>query len=700
MEPRGDITKPGELDPVALGFMCGLEIHQQLDTGKLHSRMPSELFDYSIDEIPADWARSSRRLRASQGESGQVDVAARFEQRRNRSFVYIQPPNAGLIELDEAPPLEHDDEAIDIVLTMSGMMRAKPVSALQAMRKTVVDGSNTSGFQRTTLVATDGVVQTDKGNVGVDVICLEEDSARKLDTKPSSSGEVVYYTLDRLGMPLVEIATAPDIKSPEHARETALALGTLLRDTRKVRRGLGSIRQDLNVSIACGDRVEIKGCQDLDWIPRIISLEMSRQLHMYRLASELRSEAGLPPLPSDRSNDELPVENRVAAAAAARLPLDTNDLTEIFADCESEMVRKSLNSGSKVLAVSLSSFAGRLGAKQTDSEGAQLPRLGRELASAAKMAGVAGIFHSDELPSYGISSSEVEAVRGALSLSEEDAFVLCVAPEWQAELALESVVLRARLAYHRIPREVRNVVIRKGQPEDGTTTAMRPLPGGARMYPETDIPVIEITEDHWEIINEELPLTSEERRDRLQGTGVSDNQIDAILGSEMDDILMMGIEGDASGCPPLPAKAWASAILDNLRSEVADGTGRSEMEVPWQVLTLAIHARETGVVTREGVVPTARIIWLKGPPVDSDFDYRLEWYSNKANENGFSPAETGAVEAAVDEVLAENLDMIRDRGMGAMGPLMGAVMGKLGGAADGKIVSEILKQKISNIADE
>lgn len=700
MEPRGDISEPGELDPVALGFMCGLEIHQQLDTGKLHSRMPSELFDYSIDEIPEGWTRSSRRLRASEGESGQVDVAARFEQRRNRSFVYIQPPNAGLIELDEAPPLEHDDEAIDIVLTMAGMMGAKPVSALQAMRKTVVDGSNTSGFQRTTLVATDGKIQTDEGYVGVDVICIEEDSARKLDTKPSSSGEVVYYTLDRLGMPLVEIATAPDIKSPEHARETALALGTLLRDTRKVRRGLGSIRQDLNVSIACGDRVEIKGCQDLDWIPRIIRLEMARQLHMYRLATELRSEAGLPSLPTDRSEDELPVENRVAAAAAARLPLDTNDLTELFTNCESEMVRKSLDTGSKVLAVPLSGFAGRLGSKQTDSEGAQLPRLGRELASAAKMAGVAGIFHSDELPAYGISSSEVEVVREALALSERDAFVLCVAPKWQAELALESVVLRARLAYHRIPREVRNVVIRKGQPEDGTTTAMRPLPGGARMYPETDIPVVEITEEHWDSINGELPLTSEERRDRLQGTGVSDNQVDAILGSEMDDILMMGIEGDASGCPPLPAKAWASAILDNLRAEVADGSGRSETEVPWPVLKLAIHAREAGIVTREGVVPMARMLWLDGPSVDSDFDQSLEWFSTKVDENGFAPAETGAVEAAVDEVLAENADMIRERGMGAMGPLMGAVMGKLGGAADGKVVSSILKEKISNMVEE
>ncbi|MBR41369.1 MAG: Glu-tRNA(Gln) amidotransferase GatDE subunit E [Euryarchaeota archaeon] len=700
MEPRGDISEPGELDPVALGFMCGLEIHQQLDTGKLHSRMPSELFDYSIDEIPEGWTRSSRRLRASEGESGQVDVAARFEQRRNRSFVYIQPPNAGLIELDEAPPLEHDDEAIDIVLTMAGMMGAKPVSALQAMRKTVVDGSNTSGFQRTTLVATDGKIQTNEGNVGVDVICIEEDSARKLDTKPSSSGEVVYYTLDRLGMPLVEIATAPDIKSPEHARETALALGTLLRDTRKVRRGLGSIRQDLNVSIACGDRVEIKGCQDLDWIPRIIRLEMARQLHMYRLATELRSEAGLPSLPTDRSEDELPVENRVAAAAAARLPLDTNDLTELFANCESEMVRKSLDTGSKVLAVPLSGFAGRLGSKQTDSEGAQLPRLGRELASAAKMAGVAGIFHSDELPAYGISSSEVEVVREALALSERDAFVLCVAPKWQAELALESVVLRTRLAYHRIPREVRNVVIRKGQPEDGTTTAMRPLPGGARMYPETDIPVVEITEEHWDSINGELPLTSEERRDRLQGTGVSDNQVDAILGSEMDDILMMGIEGDDSGCPPLPAKAWASAILDNLRAEVADGSGRSETEVPWPVLKLAIHAREAGIVTREGVVPMARMLWLDGPSVDSDFDQSLEWFSTKVDENGFAPAETGAVEAAVDEVLSENADMIRERGMGAMGPLMGAVMGKLGGAADGKVVSSILKEKISNMVEQ
>ena len=141
----------------------------------------------------------------------------------------------------------------------------------------------------------------------------------------------------------------------------------------------------------------------------------------------------------------------------------------------------------RVKAIILPGFAGKIGMKEMDEEGSQLPRLGRELASAAKLAGVAGIFHSDELPAYGIDQNQVDSIKSKLDMEENDAFVLCVAPEWQADLALESVIKRARQSYHRISQEVRNVVIRKGAPEDGTTTAMRPLPGGARMYPETDI---------------------------------------------------------------------------------------------------------------------------------------------------------------------------------------------------------------------
>ena len=330
-EPQGDVTDASTFDTEQLGFMCGIEVHQQLATGKLHSRQPSELFDVTIDSVPEDWPRYARKLRLASGEGGKVDVAARFEKRRNRSFVYIQSPNSGLIELDESPPLSHDSDALDVALTVSAMLGAKPVGAVQTMRKTVVDGSNTSGFQRTSLISTDGTLKTDTGDVGIDVLCLEEDSARKLDTIPTDQGEQVIYNLDRLGVPLIEIATSPDIQTPEHAKETAMALGRTLRDTRRVRRGLGSIRQDLNVSVACGDRVEIKGCQDLGWIPRIVRLEMVRQVHMYRLANELRSSLGLPQLPPNRDRDDIGIESEVAEAVAKHIPLEYTDVTSAFA---------------------------------------------------------------------------------------------------------------------------------------------------------------------------------------------------------------------------------------------------------------------------------------------------------------------------------------------------------------------------------
>lgn len=663
--------------------------------------MPSTLYEMGIEDIPYEWKREGRRLRAAQGEGGKVDVAARFEARRNRSFVYVQSPNSGLIELDEAPPLSHDDSAVKAALTISAMMDAKPVPFLQAMRKTVVDGSNTSGFQRTTLIATDGTIVTPSGDVGIDVICLEEDSARKLDTQSTDSGEIVIYTLDRLGVPLVEIATSPHVQTPEHAKETALALGTLLRDTRMVRRGLGSIRQDLNVSIACGDRVEIKGCQDLDWIPRIIRLEMARQLHMYRLANQLRDEADLPLLPPDRRDDQIPVENRVARAVENRIPMRLHDVTSSFDDCTSTMVERSLAHGSLVKGIILPGFAGKIGTKEMDEEDSQLPRLGRELASAAKLAGVAGIFHSDELPAYGIDQNQVDSIKSQLDLAENDAFVLCVAPEWQADLALESVIKRARQSYHRISQEVRNVVIRKGAPEDGTTTAMRPLPGGARMYPETDIPVVTLDEERWSSIRGDLPLNRAQRIERLTSYNISGNQVEALIGAELDDILIIAVEGEPTGTPGIPAKSMASTLLDNTREDIAEGTKYTADNLPMSVVALSLHACEEGIITREGLIPMARSLLIEGPNhTEAEFSERLKWFSEKADSDGYTPADSSAVEDAVDEILADRAEFIAERGLGAIGPLMGPVMGKLGGAADGKVVSEILKQKIRKIIDE
>ena len=664
-EPQGDVTDASTFDTEQLGFMCGIEVHQQLATGKLHSRQPSELFDVTIDSVPEDWPRYARRLRLASGEGGKIDVAARFEKRRNRSFVYIQSPNSGLIELDESPPLSHDSDALDVALTVSAMLGAKPVGAVQTMRKTVVDGSNTSGFQRTSLISTDGTLKTDTGDVGIDVLCLEEDSARKLDTIPTDHGEQVIYNLDRLGVPLIEIATSPDIQSPEHAKETAMTLGRTLRDTRRVRRGLGSIRQDLNVSVGCGDRVEIKGCQDLGWIPQIVRLEMVRQVHMYRLANDLRSSLGLPPLPPNRDLDDIGIESEVAEAVAEHIPLEYIDVTNAFASCESRMVTEGLARGYTMLSLPLNGFAGKIGSKSLDVEGAQLPRLGRELAGAAKLAGVRGVFHSDELPAYGIEEEHIEAVRNQLKLRSDDAFVLCLAPSWQARLALESVGRRARLAFHRIPQEVRNVVVKKGAPDDGTTTPMRPLPGGARMYPETDVPTIPIHDNHWRSIVENLPMRQKERMERLAQTELSEDQCKQLLSRELDDVFFDHHESKT--------KAWGTLLLEH-------------ESVQPVVLSTILTVREAGGITREGIEQVVDH-FAQAHHVTTQ---EIEAY---ADENGLVPADIGDLESIIEGIVLERIDFVQERGMGAMGPLMGVVMGACPGV-DGKEVSAVLRTMI------
>ena len=664
-EPQGDVSDTSTLDPESLGFMCGIEVHQQLATGKLHSRQKGELYDVSIDTLPEDWPRYSRRLTPARGEGGKIDVAAKFEAKRNRSFVYVMSPNSGLIELDERPPLPHDKDAMVISLTVSAMLNAKPLDLMQTMRKTVVDGSNTTGFQRTTLISRDGILEVEGGDVRIDVLCLEEDSARKLDTITRQESVEVIYNLDRLGLPLIEIATAPDIKSPGHAKDTAIALGRTLRDTRRVRRGLGSIRQDLNVSIACGDRVEIKGCQDLSWIPRIIELEMARQLHFYRLANELRSEMGLPILPNNRDDDDSEIEQNVAQEVSKKLPLNINDVSDLFSSCESKMVTSSLDSGSVMLALLLPGLAGKIGTKVLDSQGSQMPRLGRELAGAAKLAGVKGIFHSDELPAYGITQDYVDAVRENLSLNDQDAFLLCCAPKWQAELALESSLNRARMAWHRSPKEVRNVVIKKGAPEDGTTSPMRPLPGGARMYPETDIPNFELTESKWKEVLDNLPMSQAERKSRLESEEMSEDQAKQLLSKQLDDLYF---EFKAE----LPAKAWASILMDN------------EGQKP-QFLADVLQTKEQGFVSRDGI--NTLIAEFSNKP------YSMESMAAWAEENGLKPADASGLESVVKSVVESRLDFVKERGMGAMGPLMGLVMKEAKGA-DGKQVSDLLRKQI------
>lgn len=265
---------------------AGLEIHQQLDTKKLFCECPSILrkdnFDYKVE----------RKLHAVVGETGEVDIAAKHEAAKEVSFEYEgYYDNTCLVELDEEPPHQIDQEALKVAIQISLLLNAEIIQNTQVMRKTVIDGSNVSGFQRTVLIAKNGYLDTEEGRVGIQSIALEEDAARII----KKEAKKIIYRLDRLGIPLIEIATSPDIKTPKQAREVALQIGEILRVC-KVKRGLGTIRQDVNMSLSVeegkkkkqGERIEIKGVQDPVLIEKTIVKETERQK---KLISQGKSEA-------------------------------------------------------------------------------------------------------------------------------------------------------------------------------------------------------------------------------------------------------------------------------------------------------------------------------------------------------------------------------------------------------------------------
>ena len=270
-----------ELDYERIGFRCGIEVHQQIGANKLFCKCPT-----INAEGPCDY-QITRRLRGVVGETGELDIAAKFESEKGKYFIYEgHSESTCLIELDESPPNPISEDALEIALKIALILNAKIVDEIQVMRKIVVDGSNVSGFQRTALVAMDGIIDTSLGKIRIPTICLEEEAAQKTE----ENKDFVRFRLDRLGIPLIEIATSADIKSPEHAKETAGYLGMVLRSVEGVRRGLGTIRQDVNISIKGGARTEIKGFQDLRSIPKVIGYEVKRQLDAVKNGKKIERE--------------------------------------------------------------------------------------------------------------------------------------------------------------------------------------------------------------------------------------------------------------------------------------------------------------------------------------------------------------------------------------------------------------------------
>ena len=376
------------MDYQKIGLKCGIEIHQQLEGKKLFCNCPTLLRDDKPD------FELKRKLRASAGESGKIDIAARQEQIRNKTFVYQgYSDTTCLVETDSEPPHALNQNSLYTTLQLSKLVNANVSPVVQVMRKTVVDGSNTSGFQRTALIARNGEVETSEGIVRIDNISLEEDACKIVSETETEK----IYKLDRLGIPLIEIGTAPDIKTPEQAQETAKKLGMLLRSLPNVKRGLGTIRQDVNVSIKGGNRIEAKGAQDLKMIPTLVNLEIKRQQELLKIKEELKKI---------KLNE-----------------FKIYDITKLLSKSEAKVIASAIKIKGKVLAIKLNGFSGLIGRELQPNY-----RVGSEFSGRAKIkAGVKGIFHSDELPNYGITKDEVDLINKELKCKDKDAFVLVAA---------------------------------------------------------------------------------------------------------------------------------------------------------------------------------------------------------------------------------------------------------------------------------
>lgn len=612
-----------------IGLKVGLEIHQQLDTQrKLFCHCPTEL------QIDPPQYEIKRNLRPSFSEKGKIDQAALAEVKKGFSFVYQGYDTTCLVELDEEPPHPISTEAVDIGIEVALLLNAHIVDEIHTMRKIVIDGSNTSGFQRTVLLGTSGILKIEGKTYGILSICLEEDAARIVETR----GDKKVYRLDRLGIPLIEIATDPDIKSPEEARDIALAVGQILRATKKVKRGLGTIREDLNISVKEGARCEIKGVQGLDLIPVYIEREAERQVNLIKIKNEL-----------------------VERGASVRDKM--YDVSSCFKDTNAKIIKNVLKKKGCVLAVVLPGFSGLVGKEiQPDR------RLGTEFSDRAKIVGVGGIFHSDELPKYGITEKEVCAVEKTVDKTKNDAVVLVADQKEIAENALKEVIIRAKEALQGVPEETRQPL------PDGNTRYARPLPGAERMYPETDIPSLVINAEHIKKISEILPELPHVKLQRfITEYGLTSQHAVKIATSGYEDLFE---ESQEYG---LKSTLFIRVIdiLKNLERSGQYIQNEDQLRICLKMLAKNKIVKEA----LDDILPQL----AEGKSMD---ELEVETVTRKD------------VESVIKDVVANNIPLIKEKGMRAVAPLMGKCMKELRGKADGKLVNDLLKKEVKAVLEE
>ncbi|MEM0090839.1 MAG: Glu-tRNA(Gln) amidotransferase subunit GatE [Nitrososphaerota archaeon] len=625
-------------DYSSIRLKVGLEVHRQLDTKKkLFCDCPTESTEdgESITFI--------RRLREVQSELGTVDAAAMFESRKRKTIVYhANLKNVCLVEMDEEPPHNLNPEALEVALTVALLLNSKPVDEVHVMRKIVIDGSNTTGFQRTCIVAIGGQIKVKNKTIPIQTITLEEDAARIIEVRKDE----VHYDLSRLGIPLIEISTEPVIESPEEAMEAAYVIGRTLRATGKVKRGIGTIRQDLNISIKDGAPVEIKGVQELELIQKVVENEVKRQLHLLRIKEEL--------LKRGVKKEDIWNTKHV-------------DVTHVFSKTSSKIIKRQLDAGGVVYAIVLKGFAGLLGLQPSPGI-----RLGAEIAGRVRAwSDVEGIFHTDELPNYGITIEEVKALKDTTCAGELDAVVIVAAERDKALDAINVIKERAAEALDGVPEETR------AAKPDGTTVYMRPRPGSARMYPETDIPPIIISREYIEHLKARLPPALDAIVQQLvERYGLSkqlaNDLIDSDVVEDFEDIL------SKTGAPPTLV---ASTLTELLRSLKREGVNVEKISKAHMMRFFELVS--CGKVAKEAARDVLTAVAQKGQSVDQVID-----------ELGLWSPPISEVEDKIKALVKEYKQEVFADERKAVAKLMGELMKYYRGRVDGALINSMLLKTI------
>ncbi len=620
-----------------VGVKVGLEIHQQLATNKklFCNCNPIETDEYLI--------KFQRKLRASKSELGEFDPAALFESTKSKTIMYYANDESScLVEQDEEPPHELDEDARKISLVISSALKSNIFSEIYPMRKTVIDGSNTTGFQRTMLISQGGFFDTGEIKIGVQSICLEEDAAKNL----GDEGSVRKFGLERLGIPLVEIATEPFEVELTEIRKIALSLGRILRSTKKVKRGLGSIRQDVNVSIKDGGGVviEVKGVQQLDQLEKVVEYEAKRQHGLLKISKKIQEKNWI----YDKK--------------------DSRDITELFSECKSKIIQTALKKNQKIMAITFRNMTGIFG--YSPYEGI---RLGKEVAELVRFFGIGGVFHSDELPNYGVEESDLEKLKKFSEINEKDAFLILASPEEKIHTIINQIILRMNyIKNHGIPIDTRLST------QSGETKFLRPRPGAARMYPETDIPPIIITNKELSEAQNNIPKSWDDSIKELETKCKLNPQLaEQIFDSRYIELFERIIEKIETN-PTFVASILCSTITNLERSGLNSNLLKND-----EIFKL-FSLLEDGKIAKESI----EII----------FENIMSGKSNSTEEAMKNASIESVNEEEIEKVIVDIVDknegIIKNQKERAIGPLMGIVMKELRGKASGEIINRLLLKNI------